>query len=279
MLVFAQFAIFATGERASGESPTTVMTYNIRYLNNSDGDDVWANRQLAVIETIRGAEIVGLQEVVLDQFEAIQSATPEMTWYGIGRDDGKEKGEFAPIGFRHERFTSLDQGTWWLSETPDVVGSMGWDAALPRTVTWVLLRSKSDDSQLLVLNTHFDHRGEDARQNSGKLIARRVDAMAKDVPVIVMGDFNAKPDSPAIENVKSGTLALSDSRQMSQTPPSGPEGTWNGFKKIDVGTRIDHLFVSDRVKVLAHEVLDPKTAAGRFASDHLPVRVTISWTK
>ncbi len=257
---------------------TTVMTYNIRYLNTTDGEDVWENRQDAVIETLRGADLVGLQEVVLAQLQAVQKATPEWTWYGVGRDDGKEGGEMAPIGFRSDRFKSIDQGTLWLSDRPEVAGSIGWDAALPRTLTWVLLESTVDASRLLVLNTHFDHRGEAARQNAGKLLAQRVDTMAKEVPVIAMGDFNAGPESIPITNATAGLqVPLQDSREITTEPPRGPVGTWNGFKAINPKTRIDHILVSKGVRVLSHEVLDPKTAAGRFASDHCPVVVSVQY--
>ena len=278
LLCLISVFVFGCGFFASAESLTNVMTYNIRYLNDRDGEDVWANRHDVVIETIASADVVGLQEVVLDQLQAVEAGTPGWTWYGVGRDDGKVKGEFAPIGFRNARFKAIDQGTLWLSETPEVPGSRGWDAALPRTLTWVLLQAKSDQKRLLVINTHFDHRGEVAREQAGKLIAERVDSMAAQTPVIVMGDFNALPESkPLVAALSGSTVALDDSRVTSVTTAKGPAGTWNGFKEIDQSRRIDHVLVSDRVAVASYEVLDPKTASGRFASDHLPILVKITF--
>ena len=200
------------------------MTYNIRYLNKSDGDDVWSNRRDAVIATIQKADLAGLQEVVLAQFEAIQAGTPEWDWYGVGRDDGKVGGEMAPIGIQKNRFSVIQRGTFWLSESPDTFGKPGWDAALPRTVTWMLHESKVDEARLYVFNTHFDHRGSIARSG--------------------------------------GVVSLKDSRVISSEPAKGPTGTWNGFKEIVTGTRIDHILCNDRVRILGHEVLDPKNGIG-----------------
>lgn len=260
------------------EESAVIMTYNIRYENTGDGEDVWSNRRETVIETLRSAEIVGLQEVVLSQYEAIREAMPEWGWEGVGREDGKDKGEFSPIGFRTDRFKKLDGGTFWLSEQPDTVGSQGWDAALPRIATWVLLQVTSGDARLLVVNTHFDHRGVLAREHSGALVASRVDAMAQDVPVVAMGDLNAKPLSKPLTQIMSGNrVPLRDARESSRAPAQGPTGTWNGFKQIDPQTRIDHVLVSDRVEVESYEVLDPRTPGGRFASDHLPVMVKVTF--
>jgi endonuclease/exonuclease/phosphatase family metal-dependent hydrolase len=264
--------------------PVSIMTYNIRYLNTRDGDDVWDRRKTTVFETLATTDIVGLQEVVLKQLDEIKAATPDWTWYGVGRDDGKSAGEFAPIGYRTDRFELVDAGTQWLSPTPDRPGSKGWDAALPRTFTWVLLNDKVKKKECLVINTHFDHVGKKAREESGRLIASFVDEYATskgasgELPVIVTGDFNALPESAPTIAVQSGsTLKLTDSRGLSQSAPAGPVGTWNGFQAIDATRRIDFVFVSRSVQVLTHETLNPRTSTDRFASDHLPVRVEMNY--
>ncbi len=276
-ILFALLVVPAASTISLAVEPLRAMTYNIRYLNKSDGEDVWSNRREAVIATIQQADVAGLQEVVLAQLEAIQAGTPDWVWYGVGRDDGKVGGEMAPIGFRKDRFSAIERGTFWLSESPETVGKPGWDAALPRTVTWMLLETKADSKQFYVFNTHFDHRGSIARDQSGILLARRVDDMAGDLAVIAMGDFNANQESQPMLNAMSGSVvSLKDSREISSEPAKGPTGTWNGFKEIVTGTRIDHILCNDRVRIHAHEVLDPKTASGRFASDHLPVVVNLS---
>ncbi|KLU03401.1 endonuclease/exonuclease/phosphatase family protein [Rhodopirellula islandica] len=254
----------------------TAMTYNIRYLNSHDRLDLWSMRRSKVIETIASSDVVGLQEVTVKQLRDVQAGTPEWTWYGVGRDDGEEGGEFAPIGYRHDRFEAVDHGTLWLSDTPTVVGSKGWDAALPRTMTWMVLRHKVDRAEFLVINSHFDHRGSQAREESGRQVAEEVDQRAVNLPVIVMGDFNATSESAPLKALQAGKrVSLLDARDMVEGKPTGPTGTWNGFKAIQPDRRIDHVLVSDRVTVQEYKTLDPRTEAGRFASDHLPIVIRV----
>ncbi|WP_246114706.1 endonuclease/exonuclease/phosphatase family protein [Rubripirellula tenax] len=254
-----------------------VMTYNIRYQNERDGDDRWVHRRDTVIKAIAEADIVGLQEVVLSQLDAIKAVTSGWTWVGVGRDDGASAGEFSPIGFRDSDFRMIDQDTRWLSESPEVAGSKGWDAALPRVFTWAILESKSTQTQIMIINTHFDHVGKVARLNSAKAIARWIDENAT-MPVLCMGDFNAQSESDVLSAAKSGKLiVLRDARSKSASSPEGPTGTWNGFKAMEPNSRIDHILVDDRVSVETYRTLDPRTPSGRFASDHHPVVVRIGF--
>ena len=263
-------------EAVVADESFTAMTYNVRYLNTHDRQDLWSMRRSKVIETIASADVAGLQEVTVQQLHDIQEGTPEWTWYGVGRDDGKEGGEFAPIGYRHDRFEAMDHGTLWLSDTPTVVGSKGWDAALPRTMTWMVLRRKLDRAEFLIINSHFDHRGQNAREQSGRLVAAEVDQRATELPVIVMGDFNAMPDSAPLKALQSGEkVTLLDARDAVDGKPTGPTGTWNGFKAIQPDRRIDHVLVNDRVAVQEYRTLDPRTEAGRYASDHLPIAIRV----
>lgn len=268
-----------TGEQTVDAADIQLMSYNIRYANPNDGEDVWPRRAAAVIDVVSQPDIVGLQEVTALQWDALRQATPQQAWYGVGREDGERGGELTPIGFRRDRFEKVDQGTFWLSETPDEVGSKGWDAALPRIASWVVLRDRVSHQTLLVLNTHFDHRGEEARIESGKLIQQKVSEMAGDHHVIVMGDLNASPQSKPLQRLQANeggaTTPLHDSRLVSESEPVGPEGTWNGFAEINNDRRIDHVLVGDSVSVNRYETLDPRTPQGRFASDHLPVAITV----
>jgi endonuclease/exonuclease/phosphatase family metal-dependent hydrolase len=276
-IVFSVLFVHGVGSGAVvAKEPFRVMTYNVRYLNSHDRLDLWSMRRSKVIETIATADVVGLQEVTVTQLHDLQKGSPELTWYGVGRDDGKEGGEFAPIGYRHDRFEPMDHGTLWLSETPEVVGSKGWDAALPRTMTWMVLRRKSDRAEFLVINSHFDHRGAQAREESGRLVANEVDQRAESLPAIVMGDFNASPDSEPLKALQAGKrVPLLDARDMVEGKPTGPTGTWNGFKAIQPDRRIDHMLVTDRVRVQEYKTLDPRTESGRFASDHLPIAIRV----
>ena len=259
------------------EDGITVMSYNIRYLNTRDGEDVWENRKEAVIETFEAGFIVGLQEVVWKQFDDIKSGTPKFEWYGVARDDGKQKGESAPIGWLKKQFSCVDKGTFWLSDTPDIVGSKGWDAALPRIATWVRLLNHSSNQQWVIINTHFDHRGAEARKKSGELIRKWVVEKAKGLPVVVMGDMNAKLGSAPMNALLEGKQRiLEDARSRQGVNDKGPNSTWSGFREIVEGQRIDHILVSPNVEVVEFETMNPKTKSGRFASDHLPVW---SWIK
>lgn len=261
-----------------GEQPTLkLMTYNIRYANPGDGEDVWANRRDAVGQVIETVDIVGLQEVTASQLNDVRQRTERMTWYGVGRDDGGQGGEACPIGFRTARFKLLESDTFWLSPTPTKIGSEGWDAALPRIASWVRLKDRQSGTQWLIVNTHFDHRGRQARLESARLIHQQIQTLAGDDRVVVMGDLNTSPQSEPLQALLAteGSVVLKNSRSVSLTPPSGATGTWNGFKAIAENSRIDFVLVGAGVTVRDHQTLDPKTAAGRFASDHQPVQVTI----
>ncbi|RMF42979.1 MAG: endonuclease/exonuclease/phosphatase family protein [Planctomycetota bacterium] len=249
------------------------MSYNIRYLNSQDGQDVWANRRETVVATIQQADLVGLQEVVAQQLQDIESGTQGagFDWYGVGREDGATAGEMTAVGWRSDRVRVLERGTFWLSPTPDVPGSRGWDAALPRIASWIRAQPIDGGPEFYFVNTHFDHRGSAARENSARLLRRWVTERAGRAPVIVTGDFNATEHDAPIRTLLGDGSPLRDARKLSPLPDPGPNSTWNGFRQIVDGRRIDFIFVTDRVTVLEFRTLDPRTPDGRFGSDHLPV--------
>jgi endonuclease/exonuclease/phosphatase family metal-dependent hydrolase len=249
-----------------------IISYNIRLNTASDGVNAWPNR----IEMVNGllrfheADIFGLQEALYDQIQDIEKGLPEYEWFGVGRDDGEKAGEFSPIFYNKSKFILYDHGTFWLSPTPDVP-SKGWDAALNRIVTWGLFQSKITGKQFLVFNTHFDHRGTEARKNSALLIEKKIREMTrnKNLPVILTGDFNLTPDQEPIILLKK---YMKDSFEVTEEQPYGPVGTYNGFKiEADLSSnRIDYIFVHGDVDVLKYAALtDFKDH--RFPSDHLPV--------
>ena len=254
------------------ETEIKITTYNIRYANRGDGEDVWPNRKQDVASFAAESDIIGMQEVTEPQFAFLRESLPQFESYGVGRDDGKSGGEHAPIFYRKSRFEVIDKGTFWLSETPEDIGKPGWDAALPRTCTWMHLKQRSDGQEFYIANTHFDHRGAKARAESGKLIAQRLGKLPNDLKIVLLGDFNCVPGSEPYQAI---TAVIADARQTSQSKPTGPNSTWNGFREIVPDRIIDHIFVR-AVTVAKLAVLDPRTDAGRFASDHLPVQVTVS---
>lgn len=275
--LIAALLITALPAAVQAADPLTVVTYNIRYASPNDGDDVWPNRVEAVSKFLDDFDLIGLQEVTPQQLKDLRERLIEFDFYGVGREDGKSAGEHAAIFYRRDRLKVEDKGTFWLSETPEEVGVKGWDAALPRTCTWMVLNDSG--RRLWVANTHFDHRGAKARTESAKLIRRVVHSRSEGLPVLVMGDFNCVPGSEPYLALTDPKIAdvppLVDAREESRTKPSGPSSTWNGFREIAADRIIDHIFVTGPIRVTEFQTLDPRTDSGRFASDHLPVAVTV----
>ena len=261
---------------ADERMPVRVMSYNIRYLNTRDGADIWRHRSAKVIETLAQTDLFGLQEATFPQIQDVAAGLPEFRYYGVGRDDGKQKGEATPIFYRTALFEELKRGTFWLSPTPEVVGKAGWDAALPRIASWMTLKHRPSGKMLLIVNTHFDHKGKQARLESARLLAEKSPTLAGEspMPLIVMGDFNTVRGSQPYE-VLAEADGWEDSYHFSQTEPTGPQGTFNGFKALQPDKHIDHIFVSEGTNVLSHQVLDPRTESGRFASDHHPILIQL----
>lgn len=252
-----------------------IASFNIRMNTPKDGINAWPNR----IEMVTGllkfhdVEIFGLQEAFYGQINDIQKQLPNYEWLGVGRDDGEKDGEFSPIFFDKSKFILLNSSTFWLSENCEKPG-LGWDAACNRVVTWGKFQSKVTGKQFIVFNTHFDHRGDEARKNSAFLIRDKIKEISGDqgLPIILTGDFNLTPDSEPIGLIKG---FMKDSREITKTAPYGPVGTFTSFKwDAPMKTRIDYVFVQGGVDVLKYAVLtDAKDQ--RFPSDHLPVFVKV----
>lgn len=280
LIVFAPNLGFSPGSSdpvvAVADSTLRVMTFNIRYDNPGDGAHAWPHRKERVASVIRfhEADLVGLQEALKGQIDDLAALLPDYAWIGVGRDDGAAAGEFSPLFYRKDRFDLVEHATFWLSETPGVAGSQGWDAALPRVVTWGRFRDKATGTEFFLFNTHFDHRGARARTESARLLRAQIDALAGDAPVVVTGDFNAEPTTEAYRVMTAG---LDDARLRSLTPPHGPDETFWGFtvETGEEGRRIDYIFVKPGVRVRRYGVLTDHWN-GHFPSDHLPVLAEVA---
>jgi len=255
--------------------PVRAMTFNIRLDIPSDGANAWPRRRSMVADLIRheAPDVLGMQEVLLAQKQYLEAALPGYTFAGVGRDDGADKGEFSPLAWRSDRFAMLASGTFWLSPTPDQPGK-GWDAAYPRVATWAMLRDRRTGATIRVLNTHFDHVGPVARASAARMIAQWV--VGGDVPAIVLGDFNAAPDSEPYrilaDTARSG---LTDARAISEAVPYGPPGTFTAFDIAAAAPApIDHVFVTRGLAVARHAVVTQHWE-GRLPSDHYPVVVDL----
>ena len=249
-----------------------IISFNIRYNNPGDGENAWPNRTEMVtgLLNFHDPAIFGLQEALHGQITDIENALPDFEWFGVGRDDGKLAGEFCPIFYKPSKFILLKKGNFWLSETPEEP-SKGWDAAIKRIITWGRFQSKVTGKQFIVYNTHFDHVGVEARKNAATLIHEKIMEMTEGInlPVILTGDFNLTPDEEPIQLLKE---YLKDSRDITEEPPYGPFGTFNGFDiNTDLSTRrIDYIFVKGNIKVLEYAAL-AEIKNQRYPSDHLPV--------
>ena len=259
-------------------SSIRAMTFNIRLDTAADGANAWPYRKDLVSQTITylAPDVLGMQEVLLGQKRDLEADLPGYAFAGVARDDGASKGEFSPLAWKRARWTALESGTFWLSPTPGVP-SKGWDAALPRIATWALLQDRGTGELVRVLNTHFDHVGEEARQESAAQIAAWAERhRGAGEAVIVMGDFNAAPSSAPMrilaDRRRSG---LADTRTIAQAPPFGPTGTFTGFDIArNAAEPIDHILVSDRFAVLRHATITQHWG-GRLPSDHYPVVVDL----
>lgn len=249
-----------------------VMSFNIRYDNPDDSLNNWQYRKDVAAKTIKSqnADIVGAQEVLVNQLNDLKSRLPEYNAIGVGREDGIEKGEYSAILYKKDRFKEIKSGYFWLSETPEVAGSKGWDGACERIATWAILEDISSKKQLFFINTHLDHVGKIARQEGVTLLLSRANALANGLPIIMTGDFNATPESDVIKHVTdvNSPEHLIHSKDIA-VEKSGTDWTFHGFGKVPMERRefIDYVFVSKGIKVAKHSVL-PEKLDDIFISDH-----------
>lgn len=258
----------------ANKSTLRVMSFNIRLDTRADGENQWSNRREQVVETIQAfqPDLLGLQEVVAHQGDYLIESLPEYEHLGVGRDDGKRRGEFSSLMYKKDRFERLDHGHFWLSTTPEVPGSKSWDTSITRMVTWAKLRDRHSGQTLVYLNTHWDHRGAQARLESAKLMRDWIAQHAADLPVIITGDFNTTED---IEPYQVLTAAgLRDSYRVVHPERSKEEATFNGFRGNVAGSRIDWILHSAHFQPQAADIVRTNRD-GRYPSDHYPVTAVL----
>ena len=280
LLLFADISF----SRNKNEETVRVMSFNIKYNEPRDGDNAWEFRKQKVADVIRfhKADLIGVQEALVGQLKDLETLLPDFAWCGAGRTDGKTDGEFSAILYRKARFKLLETQTFWLSETPETAGSKSWDAAITRIVTWAKFEDKFTKKTFIQFNTHFDHVGEKARQESSKLILKNIERIAGNkFPFVLTGDFNVVEDSIPYKILtgkaaEKFTLQLKDARYESRNGHFGGNSTFSGFKELIPNRRIDYIFVKKGIKVLEHGILSD-IWDGKWASDHLPVLAEINF--
>ena len=271
--------------------PIKAVSWNIRLDTPNDAELAWPHRAGKLISQLQqqSPDIIGLQEVMFHQLVRLESALPGYQRIGVGRDDGKNAGEFSPLLIRSSRFAIKDSGTFWFhpSWAPDItptgteqigdelIGKAGWDAALPRICSWALLQDKRSGKALRVLNLHLDHQGAEARRESIKLIAAKIrhwqqsySQQNSGAPVIVMGDFNPAAGDGLLAQIKTSLPQYQDALELT-AKPQGPSYSfipWRGNEADAV--RLDFILLrGDQFEVPAAGILadGPPTRN----SDHL----------
>jgi endonuclease/exonuclease/phosphatase family metal-dependent hydrolase len=249
------------------------MTYNIRYNNPADGLDAWDNRKAELIRFVssQNADIIGFQEVLVGQLKELEAGLNSNSreffrkydWVGVGRDDGKVKGEFAPIFFDRDRYEKISSGYFWLAPNPNEP-QLGWDAACIRICTYVILKDRASGNSFSVFNAHLDHVGRIARAESALLMLRKMKEIFPKGKHVLMGDFNADLTDPSFSKFRN----FENSRRYF----SSKEFTYSTFNPtVSTGPIIDHILFDFRLlKKRNPQILRP-TSKGRYLSDHFPV--------
>ena len=270
-LAIAAFALM--GVACNRTSEIKVMSYNIRLSSGTiEADSIyhWEHRKQASLELMHQEQptVFGLQEACPDQMDYMVENLPEYGYIGVGRDDGKRKGEFMAIFYKKDEIELLDGGTFWLSQTPDQV-TKGWDAACFRTCTWTILKKKDTGKKFVYLNTHLDHKGQEARKESIKLIVAKAEELTGGkLPVFITADFN----SPTTDEIfKPMQEAMLDARV--EAPVTDERGTLNCWGTTPPGVVIDHIFFRG-AEAQKFEVLRDKDYGAPYVSDHYPVMLT-----
>jgi endonuclease/exonuclease/phosphatase family metal-dependent hydrolase len=284
LFVVALVATPATGISAEEGADVRVMSFNIRYGTADDGENRWDLRKEFLVETIQAfnPDLLGTQETLGFQRDYLAERLPEYDFLGVGRDDGKEEGEMMALYYKRDRFEKLAGGHFWLSETPEAPGSKSWDSSLPRMVTWVKLRDRNAPSAqpIAFFNTHFDHRGPEARLESARLIRRQIAMIGKGSSIIVTGDFNSgegsEPYQALFAPAEGQDSPVVDTFRTAHPERGENEGTATGrFRAGDTGgPRIDWI-AAGRTWQIVEATIDRTSRDGRTPSDHFPVMATL----
>jgi len=272
MAALAAAVLVVTGS-VWGQHPDemAVVTFNIRY-DNPDDPLTWEQRRSKVASTVGYFDILGFQEALVNQVDDLAEALPNHDHYGVGRDDGRVAGEHCPIFWNRARFDLLHAETKWLSATPDVPGWLGWDAALPRTATIVVLNDRQTGKIIRVVNTHFSHIGAEARALAARMLSLQFAMSGADIDVL-LGDLNAEPESLSMAILEGG--GLSDAYDVAEKRCRKNIGTYTGFPTggLRGAPRIDHILV--RGGSVLWFCAEEQIIEGFYISDHLPVYIAL----
>lgn len=245
-----------------------VMSYNIRLNTESDGTNAWMYRCPATLEMLKDQkpDVFGVQEALPEQVRFLEEWADGYECVGVGRDDGKKKGEHMSIFWNKKNIKLMKWGTFWLSETPEKP-SMGWDAACYRTATWALMKDKRTGKKFYFVNTHLDHVGKQARANGLALIVDRIaEINPEGYPMVLTGDFNVKPDDPCLTGLDA---RMNSTRKIAAKTDS--HHTFNGWGKASKDMVIDYIYISGFSACPEYQTVIKRYSDRTFISDHYPV--------
>jgi endonuclease/exonuclease/phosphatase family metal-dependent hydrolase len=266
LLCLICLSTFASQAKTPSRDEVKVISYNIRFVNKKDGANIWQNRAKASPAMIKdyAPDVFGVQEALFSQLEYLDEKLPQYSFVGVGREDGKKKGETMAIFYNTRKVRLLDWGTYWLSETPDKP-SRGWDADCKRTATWTLMEMKGSGKKFFYVNTHLDHRGDMAQQKGLELILERIAAMNPEgLPMILTGDFNVEPDAPVLYGLNA---KMTDARMSALKTDS--RATFNAWGKS--ASIIDYIYHSGFSECAEYETIVRQYKDVLYISDHYPI--------
>lgn len=258
----------SSAQEEAKEYDIKVMSYNIRMGPAKDGTNSWEYRYPATALMLEDQkpDVFGVQEAYNYQIKFIEDNFADYDCVGVGRDDGKQKGEFMSIFWNKKTIKMIKWGTFWLSETPEKP-SMGWDAACKRTATWALMKDKKTGKQFYFVNTHLDHRGAEAQRKGLELIVSRIaDINPKGYPMVLTGDFNVKPDNAALADLDT---KMQSARKIAPRTDNHP--TFNNWGKIKPDMVIDYIYVSGFAACPEYHTVTEKYGTWKYVSDHYPI--------
>ena len=259
------------------------VAFNIRFDNPKDGENAWPNRKEMVGKWIESEspDVIGLQEALRHQINDIKKVATAYSEYGVGRDDGKSRGEHCTILYLKKRFTldKKDCGTFWFSDTPEKIASKSWGNEIPRICTWARLIHKKTGKGFYLYNVHYDHQSQSSRIGASNLIIERIsNRKQSNEPIILMGDFNAAEKNPAITVFKEEPLKLVDTFRVVK-PDEKMVKTFHGFRGGSfMGGKIDYVFILPKTAEVRSAEIVRFNKDNRYLSDHYPVRAKLSFT-
>ena len=259
------------------------VAFNIRFDNPKDGENAWPNRKEMVGKWIESEspDVIGLQEALRHQINDIKKVATAYSEYGVGRDDGKSRGEHCTILYLKKRFTldKKDCGTFWFSDTPEKIASKSWGNEIPRICTWARLIHKKTGKGFYLYNVHYDHQSQSSRIGASNLIIERIsNRKQSNEPIILMGDFNAAEKNPAITVFKEEPLKLVDTFRVVK-PDEKMVKTFHGLRGGSfMGGKIDHVFILPKTAEVRSAEIVRFNKDNRYLSDHYPVRAKLSFT-